>query len=276
MPTFLSPHSLAHPAIPPGLDALTILHLTDFHIRFPLDAARGPRHKWLDQLLADVASVTVDLVALTGDYIDSPRHEPLGLDLLDQLARIWKLTPAGAAVGIFGNHDTPSFRRSAKQQSDKTHIHWLDRQPLALAMRPSSPPLTLAGYDHPEDFLSAPSLAMQPAPLLTLIHEPTALIPAANAGLPILLAGHTHGGQVRLSPRFAPHTSSDTPHHLAAGIIRLNHTLCAISRGLGDGVIEGLRINCPRQAPLYTLRRGQMVEHKGDPPCEQPVQVVGW
>ena len=123
--------------------------------------------------------------------------------------------------------------------------------------------LRLLGLDWPEDLLaltlstppSSPSIPSFPPFPIALAHHPNALIPAAELGIPIVLAGHTHAGQIRLHPRLAPHTSSDLPPHLASGILQLRSTLCCISRGLGDGVIEGLRINCPRQIPLYTLRR---------------------
>ena len=54
-----------------------------------------------------------------------------------------------------------------------------------------------------------------------------------------------------------PHTSSDLPADLATGVLRLRQTLCAVSRGLGQAVIEA-RFNCPAQAPMYVLRRGEL------------------
>ena len=110
-----------------------------------------------------------------------------------------------------------------------------------------------------------------PSFTLALAHHPNTLIPAAALHIPVLLAGHTHAGQIRLHPRLAPHTSSDLPMHLASGILQLGSTLCCISRGLGDGVVEHLRINCPRQMPLYTLRRAERLE-----PYENVRQVRSW
>ncbi len=94
---------------------------------------------------------------------------------------------------------------------------------------------------------------------LVLTHYPSEVFPAAELGLPIVLAGHTHGGQFRLSPRHIAHTASDMPGRLATGILRLRNTLLCVSRGLGEGFLD-LRINCPQQMPLYTLRRGETLE----------------
>jgi predicted MPP superfamily phosphohydrolase len=159
--------------------------------------------------------------------------------------------------GVFGNHDTPHFQRACRAKIPG--VRWTGGEVVDVAVGGSV--LRLAGMDWPEDPLS---LAMKfgamggGSPLLTLAHHPTSLIGASTIGLPILLAGHTHAGQVRLHPRAAPHTSSDLPPHLATGVLRLGNTLCCISRGLGDGVVEGLRVNCPRQMPLYTLRHGPL------------------
>lgn len=273
---FIEPFTLAHPDLPAELEGLTILHLSDFHVRFP-----PRRHRWFDRVIESVRSVEADLVAFTGDVIDRPRHEALGLELLGELSRAWRLKPGGAAFGIFGNHDAPRFRRLAIERAAGHGLRWIGGQveEFTPSDRPGAP-VRVLGLDHPEDFLAAamrhgltPSPS-QARPLLTLAHEPTALVPGAMFGLPIMLCGHTHGGQVRLSPRFAPHTSSDTPGHLAAGVIRLDRTLCAISRGIGDGVLEGLRFNCPRQIPLYTLARGEMAEAKIS--LHEPAQVVAW
>jgi predicted MPP superfamily phosphohydrolase len=274
---------LAHPAVPPGCEGLTILHLTDFHVRRP-----PARHRWFARLVESVASVEADLIALTGDYMDAPGDEAHGLELLAELSRAWRLRPGGAALGTFGNHDTPVFRRMAAARADELGVHWIGGQQREVAG------VRVLGLDYPEDFGCHGQLAasvrasnhsqdtgskapvtpepMAP-PLLTLAHEPTVLIPGAQLGLPIIFCGHTHGGQVRLSPRFAPYTSSDTPPHLAAGVLRLGETLCAVSRGVGDGVIEGLRFNCPRQVPLYTLRRDRLAPMDAH---AAPVQQTAW
>ena len=99
---------------------------------------------------------------------------------------------------------------------------------------------------------------------------------ASSLNLPLVLAGHTHAGQIRLSPRLAPHTSSDLPAHLATGVLRLRGTLCCVSRGMGEAIREHLRINCPRHVPLYTLRRGELPRAEGGAGAEVVTQVMAW
>ncbi len=290
---------LAHPLLPQQLDGTTILHISDLHVR------RNLLHTERYALILHALQETpADIIALTGDYMDEPgcepSHELAALETLKALAATWR--PRIGAFAIFGNHDTPDFRRTCIRELPTINFiggRWID---LPYNLR-------LLGLDWLEDCLSispasagemseqsedrggthattsgphpAPNPGPNPPPssssssspfTLALAHHPTTLIPAAQLNIPILLAGHTHAGQIRLHPRLSPHTSSDLPPHLASGILQLRSTLCCITRGLGDGVIEGLRINCPRQIPLYTLRRGPLTHNNP----ESVRQVLAW
>ncbi len=268
---------VVHPRIPAGslasgrgLEGLRILHLSDLHVRrIAHTSGRFTR------LCDAVASTSADLIILTGDYADEPGHEAAAVSMLNRLARAWR-PPTIGAFGIFGNHDSNQLLFDAQAVRG---ITWLGGPGRAPRWAHPHPRLRIVGFDWPEDFVAA----MIDAPpdggdalTIALAHYPTAMIPAASLGLPLVFAGHTHAGQIRLSSRLAPHTSSDVPAHLASGILRLEQTLCCISRGVGDGVLEGLRINCPWQAPLYTLRHGPLPMPPRRSPAHAVTQVVPW
>jgi predicted MPP superfamily phosphohydrolase len=264
---------IPHPALPPALDGLRILHLSDLHVRrFAFGSERWRR------LLDAVSRVRADLVALTGDYTDEVGHEGVALAALQRLADAWPVPRLGA-FGVFGNHDTSELLRRAGEVRGVT---WLGGPGRAPRWAVPGEHLRLVGLDYPEDFVSAALDAPASPPglprpfTIALAHYPTAVIPAAAVGVPLVLAGHTHAGQIRVSSRLAPHTSSDVPPHLAAGVLRLGDTLCCISRGLGDGVMEGLRFNCPRQAPLYVLRRGPLPPPPRNSDPAAVSQVMAW
>lgn len=286
-------YDLPHPTVPPALDGLTILHVSDLHIRRPA-LASPPIRDLLDALDATPA----DLIALTGDYMNTPGDEPAAMRVLHALAEAWR--PRLGVFGVFGNHDSAQMTRLARQLQGVT---WLEHRAIDLP----GLPLRVIGTTHPEDMLgtvlslerdeettrpgdearneaqpdSASSSLRRsvpaPAPFpLTLAHHPTEIFPAADLNLPILLAGHTHAGQIRLTRSFAPHTSCDLPPHLASGVLRLRSTLCCISRGVGCAFLEA-RFNCPPQVPLYTLRRGPLPGPTRDPNAAHRVrQVIPW
>lgn len=251
-------YDLPHPGVPPALEGFRILHIADPHQRGPL-RRRSP----IGRLLAALPGLEVDLVVLTGDYQDHPGDEPHAVEALEALAGAWR--SRHGAIGIWGNHDTEALRALAPASDG---IAWLEAGVVALA----GLPMRVLGASYPEDCLAAARRA-GPAAVFTLalLHYPTEVYAAANLGAHLALAGHTHGGQVRLHAGLAPHTSCDLPHDAASGVLRLRDTLCATSRGLGTTLLP-LRLRCPAQAPIYTLRRAPLP----GAPCEVATPVVRW
>lgn len=282
---------LPHPAVPAAIDGLRILHITDTHVE-----RRQDGHRTFRGALDALATTEADLIALTGDYMTDPGHETAAIRSLAAMAEAWRGSRAGAgprfgAFGVFGNHDSAAMMRAARTIPG---ITWLDNR----AIDPPGVPLRIIGASYPEDVLGAvlgrrdeeserrPDEGAEDAasrsPIgtperftLLLAHYPTEVFPAAELGIPLVLAGHTHGGQVRVSPRLAPHTSSELPMHLAGGLLRLRSTLCAVSRGLGETFVDW-RFNCPAQLPLYTLRKGELPGPKFSEETGTLVQVVAW
>jgi hypothetical protein len=246
------------PTLPAAMDGLRIVHLSDLHVRRTVQGARWEsRVRSWERVLAREPA---DLVALTGDYCDDLGHEQAAAEVLGRLVAA---TPARTPlVGVFGNHDTSPMRELA---AGLPRVKWLDNSVVDLPVRGGAGGvLRVIGLSYPEDALAAALAGTEAARgvaagfTVALSHYPSMVVPAADLGWPLVLAGHTHGGQVRVSGSVVPHTACDLPTHLASGCLRLGSTLCCISRGLGDGGVPGLRINCPPQAPLYTLRRGPL------------------
>ena len=234
-------HELRLPSLPASLEGLRLLHLSDLHVR-----RLCLRTGLLARILAALPHAPADLVLLTGDYADRPGHEHAAFRTLCALASAWCSCHGAAAV--FGNHDTALMRRLARTIPG---VRCIDAGAIDLP----DLPLRILGASYPEDVFAAALVRSADDRFeIAIVHDPVAAISAAELRVPLVLAGHTHGGQVRVSARAIPHTSSDLPASLASGILRIDGTICCISRGLGDAMVP-LRVNCPPHAPLYVLRR---------------------
>jgi predicted MPP superfamily phosphohydrolase len=114
----------------------------------------------------------------------------------------------------------------------------------------------LAGVDdlqegHP-DLATAFAEVDEKAPLLLLSHNPDILQANAAHRADLVLAGHTHGGQIVLPFLGAAHTQSDLLSRAdVSGFVRVGGTQLYINRGLGEGI--PLRFGAPPHLSLITL-----------------------
>jgi predicted MPP superfamily phosphohydrolase len=88
-------------------------------------------------------------------------------------------------------------------------------------------------------------------PVLLLAHDPRRIVEAHALGIPAVLSGHTHGGQIVL-PLVGALAARKFP--VAAGRLSMKGTELYVSAGVGT-VILPVRINCPPEVALVTLRR---------------------
>ena len=88
------------------------------------------------------------------------------------------------------------------------------------------------------------------APMTILLaHDPRRLTEAAALNLPLVLSGHTHGGQIVL-PLVGAVAAQKFP--VVAGVGRRERTTLFVSRGVGT-IYVPVRINCPPEVALLTL-----------------------
>jgi predicted MPP superfamily phosphohydrolase len=248
--TLVEPHVLWFEDLPDALDGLTILQLTDLHVR-----ESRPRH---DQIIAALREQAYDLLLITGDIMNEPGDEPASHELVLRICRA-----AQPRIGTFaspGNHDSAHL----KAMLADLPLTWLHDE----AWCSSDLPLTIMGLEYDRvrrkgDLVR--TIRTEPAHdeprfRILLAHAPNWLPGAADVGVNLMLSGHTHGGQIRLPGRRMLINKCDWPLHLSTGVLRLKQTRAVISRGLGEsGPIEGLRLLCHPHMPLITLGKG---------PCE--------
>jgi predicted MPP superfamily phosphohydrolase len=92
------------------------------------------------------------------------------------------------------------------------------------------------------------------ATLILLVHSPDVIEVAARAGADLVLAGHTHGGQIRLPLVGALHTGTELGRAYSAGLFEFPPARLYVGRGLGTSYLP-LRLLCPPEVTLIRLER---------------------
>jgi predicted MPP superfamily phosphohydrolase len=94
-------------------------------------------------------------------------------------------------------------------------------------------------------------------PVVLLAHDPRRLTEAAALNVPLVLSGHTHGGQVVL-PGAGAIAARKFP--VVSGLAQRGRTTLFVSRGVGT-VYVPIRLNCPPEVVLLTLRSSNLPRH---------------
>jgi predicted MPP superfamily phosphohydrolase len=262
---FLEPQSLALRRyripirdLPPALDGLRIVQVSDTHL--------GP-YVALPYLLGMVEQVNAlrpDLIALTGDYV---HRTPLSI--VPGIGLLARLRPRMGMTAVLGNHDHWEGASACRREFARIGVPLIDNDRLFVTPRGlqrDPPPLgggfCLAGVgDLWEDRID-PARALRGVddvmPRLLLSHNPDA---AEEMGddhrLDLILAGHTHGGQVALPVIGAPIVPSAFGQRYAGGLCAGPACPVLVSRGVGMAVLP-LRLGVPPEIVELTLT------HKGD------------
>ncbi len=248
-----------------GIDGLTIGHISDLH--FTGYYSIEFYHFVIDQLLAQQP----ELIAISGDIIDYSRCLPWIESVLGRLR-----APLGCTY-VLGNHDKRivdvrevTCRLDALGHFDAgrgdqwlqrvsggmiyvagNELPWFRRQQSELLHEPFD-----AHYSTQEQTISGPAV-MRPLEhthtlRLGLSHSPDQIVWARRRQLDLLLAGHTHGGQVRI-PGLGPLVSpSRFGSRFASGVFYRDPVLMHVSRGVSG--THALRWRCLPEVSLLTLR----------------------
>jgi predicted MPP superfamily phosphohydrolase len=251
------------PVLPPGDAPRTVLHLSDFHL-----LARDRRRQ---RFLAELAELDTDLVVVTGDILGEPSALDASLEALS------RFHPRLGAVAVLGSNDYYAprpknylayFRRRRRPRLPRGRNPWreliegLERMGwVVLANRQAKlGDVELAGMNDPHIRLDDPTVAVPPdgdwARLrIGVVHSPyqRSLNAFERSGYQLVLAGHTHGGQVRLPGVGALVTNCDLPRERVRGLSRWGSSWLHVSAGLGTSKFAPFRFACRPEATLLTL-----------------------
>jgi predicted MPP superfamily phosphohydrolase len=239
------------PGLHPGHRGLRIGHLTDLHIGNGLEAGR------LSAVVAQANALEADLLVLTGDLFD---FDPSFV--VDGAKRLGELRARLGVFAVLGNHDTYTGTEEvvAALAAHAPGLRLLRDEWVELAV---DEPLYLAGIEDPGRSwtvrdLELDSLARVGAslpkdgPTLLLVHRPQAFPQAARLGFPLVLAGHTHGGQLALPTPDGHVNLARVMTGYTRGLYQMNGSTLYVNRGVGVAG-PAMRFNCRREIATIEL-----------------------
>jgi uncharacterized protein len=237
----LTRETLAVSGLPPALGGLRIGLVTDLH------RSETVSHEMIDRAVRLVMAEAPDLVILGGDYVTWGDRRFV-VPAADALA------PLSAPHGVFailGNHDNDRDMPAAL--ASKGFVVLRDAR-TRLTVRGET--LDLAGIRYWTSRLSEIAYVLRGASpnVILLAHTPKRLVEAAALAVPLVLSGHTHGGQIVL-PFVGAVAAREFP--VIAGTGRRDSTAIFVSRGVGTVYIP-VRLNCPPEVAILTLQPVEM------------------
>jgi len=223
--------------LPPALAGLRVGLMCDIHRSLFVS------HDDVARAVTSLMAERPDLIVLGGDYVTWGDRAYVGpaAEALAPLA-----APHGV-FGILGNHDDDHDMPAALSRNG---VQMLKDARTRITIRHE--PIDLVGirfWTKRQRDLADLTRDSAPATIL-LSHDPRRLLEAAALNVPLVLSGHTHGGQIVL-PLLGPVAAQKFP--VVAGIRRRERTTLFVSRGVGT-IYVPVRINCPPEVALLTLQ----------------------
>lgn len=232
--------------IPSSFKGFKILQISDLHNKKFGDSQ--------ETLIQKVKIINPDIIAITGDLIDSKSYDPeVSMELIRELVKKYPV------YFVTGNHEKWSGKyNDLEKELKKHHVTILRNEHVSI--QKGEQKINLLGIDDPEfvtgnrdegnvvkDEIIKAKFEMQPDTYNVLLsHRPEFLTEYADEQIDLVLSGHAHGGQVRL-PFIGGLVASNQgilPTY-TAGLYEKQNTSIVVSRGLGNSIIPQRIFNRP-------------------------------
>jgi predicted MPP superfamily phosphohydrolase len=239
----LTERALEIAGLPPALDGLSVVHLSDLHFTGHVPKA------YFQEVVRQSNQFEPDLVAVTGDFLEHSANVDWIPDTLGRLESRY------GVYCVLGNHDTKADAGLLRRTLTDSGL--VDLGSRWVEIRVEGRPIVLAGNELPwfppaADLTGAPGRAGGDEVLrIALSHSPDQLGWARANDVDLMLAGHTHGGQIRLPLVGAILTPSRTGVKYSHGVFHDPPTVLHVSRGISGEY--PLRVNCPPEITRLVL-----------------------
>lgn len=230
--------------LPAELDGMRIAHVTDTHV------GKFTRGKVLDEIVATTNRLDVDLVLFTGDLIDNTIR-----DLPEAVAMLRGMRAKSGVFVIEGNHDLFDDPQAFVDGVRGSGLALLRNEAATVKVR--GLPVQILGIvwnrGEEDTARSVDEMLLLRDPTafpILLAHHPHAFDRAAELDFPLTLAGHTHGGQIMLTPDIG---AGPAMYRYWSGLYQKAGRSLVVSNGTGNWF--PLRLQAPAEIIHLTLRR---------------------
>lgn len=227
-------YAITNNRIPSEMDGIKVIHFSDLHYGSTITK------KDIDKIVKKINSYNPTLVLFTGDLIDK-ESEMKEEDIKYLTESLSKIT-AQFKYSVTGNNDdkkqvTEIFEGSDFKMlsNEKELIYYLDKTPIEIIGFPSS---TLEKHDY--EILNTDTNYFR----IVLMHEPDYAANIKDKNIDLILAGHSHNGQVRLPFIGAIYKPQNAKNYFDE-YYNLGNTKLYISSGLGTSKAKFRLLNKP-------------------------------
>lgn len=238
-------YEFTHPDVPTAFDGFRIAFVSDLHYKSLF------KEKGLDNLVKLLREQHADVLLIGGDLHEGCEYVPPVIAALSEVK-----TPMGA-YAVLGNNDYEACYSDIVREMDKRGMHLLEHK--VDTLRRDGEEILIAGVRNPFDLKkngTSPTLGLSPDDFVILLtHTPDYAedVPITNTDL--VLAGHTHGGQVTLFGLYAPILPSHYGQRFRTGL-EYNSLLTPmiITNGIGTSN-KNIRLFAPSEVVMIILHR---------------------
>lgn len=238
-------YDFTHRDVPAAFEGCRIAFISDLHYQSLL------KEKGLNDLVRLLIAQKADALLIGGDFHEGCRYVPPVIAALAQVK-----TPMGT-YAVLGNNDYEACYDDIVREMKHYGMHLLEHK--VDTLKRGGARILVAGVRNPFDLVhngKSPTLNLSPDDFVILLtHTPDYAedVPVTNSDL--ILAGHTHGGQVTLFGLYAPIVPSHYGQRFLTGLkYNSKHIPMIITNGIGTSQ-KAVRLFAPAELVIITLHQ---------------------
>lgn len=226
------------------LSGLKIVFASDFHIK-------PHQQKRLEKIVETINEQNADIVLSAGDYVSG--HSEILTMPINKIAKgLGKIKSKYGFYTSLGNHDKYLGTERIRTALEEYNITVLNNENIKINIDGKEIYIVGIQYKHKNTKLIEKALNGTKEPIIFLTHSPDEFYKIPN-NVNLILAGHTHGGQVVLPFVGAILTGSIYRDRFLYGFKELDGKKIITTRGIGVSILP-LRFNCPPEIMVIEFK----------------------